>query len=407
MVYYKLPLEGVQGENNMTKKYTLEQYIQKANAIHDNKYDYSKTKYRGTLRPIEIVCPLHGEFSFCEAKVHTVLRKGCPKCEGRVKGRSMKLTIEHEKYHVKRVGKLQVEITCKLHPSSVKIIWLNSLRYQKPNYTFCKECKVRKQPVKKEQKVKVKRESTINTPSFIQRSIAKWGDRFSYNNTEYRGTKKPVSVICNTCNSSVYSKKAYLHFRDDLECNKCKKKEERLKNKETFITQANIKYGNKYDYSCIPDDFKLSQKVKIGCPQHGVFEQTPSQHMTVTFGCQICGAENSCGYSRTDYINKCNGREPILYLVHFELNGEEFYKIGITVNSISRRFRGYRSPYNHTLIDYIQGEAGFIFDTEKQIQKELNRYSYTPSLHMEGNTECFLLDTSVLASFQNLKQTIN
>lgn len=57
--------------------------------------------------------------------------------------------------------------------------------------------------------------------------------------------------------------------------------------KEDFVKRAIAKHGNKYDYSLVEYQ-KNSVKVKIICPEHGVFEQTPADHMAGK-GCRKCG----------------------------------------------------------------------------------------------------------------------
>ena len=53
---------------------------------------------------------------------------------------------------------------------------------------------------------------------------------------------------------------------------------------EEFITRAKLRHGDKYDYSLV--DYKSStEKVKIICPIHGVFEQAPVSHLR---GCGCC-----------------------------------------------------------------------------------------------------------------------
>ena len=48
--------------NKSTKKLTQEQYIKKANIIHDNYYDYYKTIYINCRTYIIITYPKHGDF---------------------------------------------------------------------------------------------------------------------------------------------------------------------------------------------------------------------------------------------------------------------------------------------------------------------------------------------------------
>ena len=42
--------------------YTKDEFIKKANEIHNNKYDYSKVNYIDSRLKISIICPEHGEF---------------------------------------------------------------------------------------------------------------------------------------------------------------------------------------------------------------------------------------------------------------------------------------------------------------------------------------------------------
>lgn len=61
------------------KKYTTESVIEKFKSIHGNRYDYSKVIYgKNQLDPINIVCPIHGEF-FQTPKQH-IKGNGCKFC---------------------------------------------------------------------------------------------------------------------------------------------------------------------------------------------------------------------------------------------------------------------------------------------------------------------------------------
>ncbi|MFW6172727.1 MAG: hypothetical protein ACOC5T_03185 [Elusimicrobiota bacterium] len=46
----------------MPKKLTNKEFIQKSNEIHGNKYNYSKVKYINSKTKVIIICPKHGEF---------------------------------------------------------------------------------------------------------------------------------------------------------------------------------------------------------------------------------------------------------------------------------------------------------------------------------------------------------
>lgn len=59
--------------------------------------------------------------------------------------------------------------------------------------------------------------------------------------------------------------------------------------KEMFIEKAKEIHGDKYDYSYV-DYVNQSTPVMMVCPKHGLFKQTPGQHLRST-GCPVCGKE--------------------------------------------------------------------------------------------------------------------
>jgi len=72
---------------NNSKIPTNEEFIKSAKLIHNNKYDYSKTKYIKSQKYIEIICPIHGIFK--QTPNSHLIGHGCPKC-----GKSLKLLNE-------------------------------------------------------------------------------------------------------------------------------------------------------------------------------------------------------------------------------------------------------------------------------------------------------------------------
>ena len=89
---------------------------------------------------------------------------------------------------------------------------------------------------------------------------------------------------------------------------------------EIFINKANIKHENKYDYSKV-EYINNKEKIKIICPIHNEFIQTPNDHLNGC-GCPICGSnklntlkfiekaecihENKYDYSKVEYIHSKN-----------------------------------------------------------------------------------------------------
>jgi hypothetical protein len=59
-------------------KYNKELFIEKANKVHKNKYDYSLVEFQKSNIPIKILCTIHNEF-LQKPKDH-IAGKGCKGC---------------------------------------------------------------------------------------------------------------------------------------------------------------------------------------------------------------------------------------------------------------------------------------------------------------------------------------
>lgn len=64
-------------ENN---KFTKEEFIDRANKVHNFRYDYSNINYINTNSSINIKCLIHGEFTQ-RASDHVNKKNGCPHCK--------------------------------------------------------------------------------------------------------------------------------------------------------------------------------------------------------------------------------------------------------------------------------------------------------------------------------------
>ena len=62
----------------MPKRLTTEEFIERANKLHNDKYDYSKIEYVNTSIKVCIICPKHGEF--WQTPIEHLRGQGCPFC---------------------------------------------------------------------------------------------------------------------------------------------------------------------------------------------------------------------------------------------------------------------------------------------------------------------------------------
>lgn len=82
---------------------TTEQFVERANLVHEYYYDYSQVVYRKCSEKVTILCPIHREFTQTPSNHYT--GKGCPKCssstgEGRVRKVLQELSIDFNEQQV-------------------------------------------------------------------------------------------------------------------------------------------------------------------------------------------------------------------------------------------------------------------------------------------------------------------
>lgn len=174
-------------------------------------------------------------------------------------------------------------------------------------------------------------------------------------------------------------------------CAKCahdKHKITKRLTQEQFLQKAKNKHGDLYNYK---DTIygKSGEKVKIYCKYHGLFEQSPHDHIAGA-GCPTCA--NYSNYLRINYKDKdqtfLNELKGYLYVVHLFSDDEEFYKVGITKNP-KNRFKELRKHYKLEQL-YLEEDYLFhILTTENIFLKDFKVYKYIPKHIQCGKTECF------------------
>lgn len=121
----------------------------------------------------------------------------------------------------------------------------------------------------------------LTTNEFIEKAKERHGDKYDYSLVEYVNNKEKVKIICLI--HGIYETKPNDHLNSSGGCPKC-----HGRNKTTieFINESNIIHFNKYCYELTKYE-NVFKKVKINCPIHGEFEQTPNNHLSGS-GCPIC-----------------------------------------------------------------------------------------------------------------------
>jgi hypothetical protein len=122
--------------------------------------------------------------------------------------------------------------------------------------------------------------------NFIKKSKIIHGNKYDYSLINYKNVREKVDIICPI--HGVFKIRPTNHL-SGRGCRKCGNEinfNKKRKTKEVFINEVIKVHGNKYDYSLV-DYLNADTKIKIICPQHGVFEQIPNDHR-IGKGCPSC-----------------------------------------------------------------------------------------------------------------------
>jgi hypothetical protein len=181
----------------MPAKLTQEKFLEKARAVHGDTYDYSKTVYTHSMKPVTIVCKKHGEFR--QPAYSHIRGEGCRKCGYEESGRKHSSGMEEflrrakEKFggkfdYSKTVMVKQadiVTITCPKHGDFVSTAY-NFLVSEHG----CQEC------AKDAIGAWSKKSKTKTQEEAIADFVKVHGDEYDYTKTVYNGSNRLVTVTC-------------------------------------------------------------------------------------------------------------------------------------------------------------------------------------------------------------------
>lgn len=130
----------------------------------------------------------------------------------------------------------------------------------------------------------------LTTYEFIEKAKEIHGDKYDYSLVDYKSNKENVKIICPK--HGIFEQWPNTHLRG-WGCD-CSKKS----STDDFIKKSIEIHENIYDYSLV--EYKgHKKKIKIICPVHGVFTQTPCNHLN-GHGCYKCkkslGEKNICNF---------------------------------------------------------------------------------------------------------------
>lgn len=231
----------------MPSKLTTQEFIRRANYLHDNFYDYSKVEYKHSGMKVIITCNTHGDF--LQRPCTHLEGKGCPKCKAIKTAKALKYTTadfvkkakeKHgEKYSYDEsvyVGAMNdIAIICFKHGV------FNQIPTQHLRGHGCPDCATNG--------------NKLTLEEFVRRSKIVHGDRYDYSSVEYINGYTKVKIGCSK--HGVFEQIPYSHMNTSG-CPHCQtsKGEERIasilrKNTINFVREykiPNSEYKLRYDF---------------------------------------------------------------------------------------------------------------------------------------------------------------
>jgi len=229
------------------------------------------------------------------------------------------------------------------------------------------------------------------TAEWVAAAKEKFNNKYDYTSIVYLSATTPVTIVCPI--HGQFTQIPRIHLTSVTGCPECGIVSMGLNHKsstEDFILKSQKVHNYTYDYSDVIYINAIS-KVSIKCKTHGKFEQTCSDHLKGA-GCPKCA------------ITGFNIEKPaILYYLKVKHKGEYYYKIGVTNNTVERR---YTAGDREKIVDYVYEE--YYKGSDALYWEEHFKRKYHNSLYTKGdivlkgapgNTELFTSD--VLNKFKD------
>lgn len=255
-------------DRSNNERLTKDQYVEKARAIWGDAYDYTDSEYLAGLKPIIIRCKKHN-IEFCVmAGNHIANHKpaGCPVC-----------AAERE---AERRMKESVAAAYKRAASNLekgrKDIQREKKRREYGSFYYTNESQAEK------------------NARFIEKVVAKYGDRYDFSKLKYIHRDTCVTLICPDHGEFQITPRTLLsgdHGRPAHGCWDCcgLPRPAKQMTEEEFFQQMNELYGDRYDFS--KSKFKgKSSSVTYICPTHGK-QRSKASTLLNGKGCEYCNGK--------------------------------------------------------------------------------------------------------------------
>jgi hypothetical protein len=257
-----------------------EKFIYKSIEKFKNKYDYSLIKYVNSQEKIEIKCNKHDIIFEQTPSEHLRGKNGCKLCSNSINNNEDFIInakeVHGDEYDYSLTNYInsytKVKIICSKHGVFEKIPNAHI-----KNKQGCPICSKEIKNINKK----------YTNELFIDKAKKTHGNKYDYSLVEYISSNIKVKIICPEHGEFEQIPSGHIRGKGCEECGLKIVKDKLRKSTNSFIIDTNEIHGDKYDYSLV-EYVNAKGKVKIVCPEHGVFEQKAEDHIN-GHGCKECG----------------------------------------------------------------------------------------------------------------------
>lgn len=334
------------------RKYTLPIFLERAQLIHGDKFDYSKITpehVKSYYSEVTITCKTCGYQWTTSIASHINQRCGCPSCSGVVKWTLERFLIQALQIHGDKFDYSQVKVEhIQGAHSHIPLIcntcghqWSPAITHHITSQNGCPDCYGT---------------SPWTFTRFLIKAKEIHGDKYNYNDITpnmIQNEKSKIPIICNGCYHH-WTPSINNHINNETGCPECYGNI--AWTLERFIIRSREIHGDKFDYSHITQNHiqNKDSKVPIICKICGYF-WTPS------IDCHI-NSKSGC--------LECSGKAPWT-LERFLTKAEEIH--------------GNKYDYSQITDEHIQG-----YQANVPVTCQKCRHHWNPRIenHITGKTGC-------------------
>lgn len=238
------------------------------------------------------------------------------------------------------------------------------------------------------------------------------GNLYDYSNVVYIKRLEKINIICYKHGEFRQNSAAHLSGQGCPECGSENRKQNKKIIFDEFLIRAIKKHGKKFHYNKNSYD-GIEKNMKITCPIHGEFEQTPKTHIK-SYGCPKCGNNSTSAklslttdefiiksklvhgdkynYSLVEYKNNrtlvkliCNKHGIIEQKPEYHLSGYGCNQCGgtkkmTTEDFIEKSKLVHGEKYDYSLVEYVGNKLKI-----KIICNKHGVFEQSPSHHTRGS----------------------